>query len=86
MAKVRVPLTLIKENDMTSADDFKYIADFSFKGRFPDVIKRKQLRPDVVIHFKYVKIMYLIELTLPYECRVEEAHHYKTEKYEDFAN
>ena len=32
-----------------------------------------------------LKTMYLIELTVPYECRIEEAHHYKTEKNADFA-
>ena len=83
--RTRVPLSKSKEDDMASAEDLECIADLPGKGSYPDLIKRTQLRPDIVLHSKAGKTMYLIELTVPYECRIEEAHHYKTEKYADLA-
>ena len=50
------------------------------------VIKKAKQRPGVVLYSKAIKTVYLIELTLTYECRIEEAHHHKTEKNADLAN
>ena len=85
LAKTRVPLSKIKEDDMACTEDFECIADLPGKGNYPDLIKITQLRPDFVLHSKASKTMYLIELTLPYKFRIEEAHHYKTEKHADLA-
>ena len=50
---------------------------------YPPVIKRSRLRPDIVLHSAVTKEMILVELTVPYESRMEEAHIFKTEKYSD---
>lgn len=47
----------------------------------PGVISKTGLRPDIVLHSQKAKEILLIELTVPYESRIEEAHAYKTEKY-----
>ena len=44
------------------------------------------MRPDVVLHSRSSKTVILIELTVPYESRMEEAHIYKTEKYAELVN
>ena len=84
--KTRAPLTKIKEDDIPCLEDLECIVNLPGKGNYLDVIKRTQLRPDIVLHSKAVKTMYLIELTVPYKCRIENAHHYKTEKYTNLAN
>ena len=70
---------------MAYADDLECIANLPGKGSYPDVIKRTKLSPDIVLLFKATKTMCLIELTLPYEGRIEDAHHYKTENNRDLA-
>ena len=40
---------------MTSADELKCIADLSGKDSYPKVIKRTQLRPDIVLHSEAAK-------------------------------
>ena len=82
--KLRVQLK-IKEDDIACADDLECKDDLPGKGSYRGFIKRTQLKPDIVLHFKTAKSMHLIELSVSYEYRVEEAHHYKTEKYADFA-
>ena len=61
---------------MACTDDLKCMSDLPVKGSYPYHIKKAQLRPDIVLHSKTAKPMYLIELTVPYECRIEEAHLY----------
>eukprot|EP00745_Piridium_sociabile_P013031 TRINITY_DN19587_c0_g2_i2.p1 TRINITY_DN19587_c0_g2~~TRINITY_DN19587_c0_g2_i2.p1 ORF type:complete len:151 (-),score=20.15 TRINITY_DN19587_c0_g2_i2:309-761(-) len=49
------------------------------------IISKSGMRPDIVLHSHSAKQMILIELTVPYESRMEEAHFYKTEKYASLA-
>ena len=44
------------------------------------------MRPDIALHSDSSKQVILIELTVPYESRMEEAHIYKTEKYAGLAS
>ncbi|GFR84991.1 polyprotein [Elysia marginata] len=46
-----------------------------------DVIRRTTLRPDIVIHAPSTQQRIMVELTVPYESRMEQAHTYKKEKY-----
>ena len=44
------------------------------------------MRPDIILHSPSTKRMILVELTVPYESRMEDAHSYKTEKYASLAS
>ena len=44
------------------------------------------MRPDIVLNSQSTKQLIMIELTVPYENRMEAAQIYKTEKYADLAN
>ena len=43
------------------------------------------MRPDIVLYSQSSKQMILIELTVPYESRMDEANIFKTEKYASLA-
>ena len=51
--------------------------------RFPAHITTTNLRPDIVITSDTTKTVIVIELTVPWEERLEEAHELKKAKYED---
>ena len=71
---------------LSEADDWECAADLQeWTTGYPDVIKRSGLRPDIVLHSKSAMEILLIELTVPYESRIDDAHVYKTEKYSDLA-
>ncbi|GFN73709.1 polyprotein [Plakobranchus ocellatus] len=42
--------------------------------RHPDVIRKTALRPDIVIHSTSIQQIIMVELTEPYESKMEEAH------------
>ena len=52
---------------------------------FPDVVQTN-LRPDIVLFSVSRKLIILIELTVPWETRIESAHELKTSKYMDLLN
>jgi hypothetical protein len=43
------------------------------------------LRPDIVAHSPSTKKLFLVELTISWESRIEEQHNFKTAKYGDLA-
>lgn len=51
--------------------------------RFPEEITLTSLRPDIVLWSRDTKQVILIELTVPWEERVDEAHEYKRAKYQE---
>ncbi|GFR67387.1 polyprotein [Elysia marginata] len=59
------------------------LADLQEWDKHPDTIRRNTLRPDIVIHLHSTQQFIIVELTVPYESRVEQAHTYKKEKYLD---
>ncbi|GFN82433.1 hypothetical protein PoB_000893900 [Plakobranchus ocellatus] len=56
-------------------------ADLPDWERHPDVIRKTALRPDIVIHSASTQQIIMVELTVPYESRMEEAHAFKEGKY-----
>ena len=58
-------------------------ADLDGKLVFPQEIVTTQLRPDIVLWAKDSKQLAMVELTVPWEERVEEAYHLKRDKYTD---
>ena len=75
----------VSQNLLGKADDWECAADLPDWNRYPEIIKRTGMRPDIVLHSQKAKEVLLIELTVPYESRSEAAHAYKTEKYADLA-
>ncbi|KAK3772090.1 hypothetical protein RRG08_067159 [Elysia crispata] len=50
-------------------------------GQSPQYNQRNKIKPDIVIHSASTQQLIMVELTVPYENRKEEAHIYKREKY-----
>ncbi|KAK3780390.1 hypothetical protein RRG08_062011 [Elysia crispata] len=62
-------------------DDWDVSADLPEWDRHARIIKEARLKPDIVIHSASTQQLIMVELTVPYENRMEEAHIYKREKY-----
>ncbi|GFN94354.1 reverse transcriptase [Plakobranchus ocellatus] len=68
---------------LNGCDDWVVSADLPEWERHPDVIRKTSLRPDIVIHSASTQQIIMVELTVPYESRMEEAHAFKDRKYLD---
>ncbi|GFO20742.1 reverse transcriptase [Plakobranchus ocellatus] len=66
---------------LDSGDDWVVSADLPEWERHPDVIRKTALRPDIVIHSASTQQIIMVELTVPYESRMEVAHAFKEGKY-----
>ena len=66
---------------LEGCDDWDVSADLPEWDSHPSLIKATRLRPDIVIHSASTQQLIMVELIVPYENRMEEAHIYKREKY-----
>ena len=66
---------------LDGCDDWDVSADLPEWDSHPSIIKETRLRPEIVIHSASTQQLIMVELTVPYENRMEEAHIYKREKY-----
>ena len=66
---------------LDGCDDWEVSADLPEWDSHPSIIKETRLRPDIVIHSSSTQQIIMMELTVPYESRLEEAHTYKRETY-----
>ena len=66
---------------LDGCDDWDVLADLPEWDSHPSIIKETRLRPDIVTHSGSTQQLIMVELTVPYENRKEEAHIYKREKY-----
>ena len=57
--------------------------DIGSKLVFPQKIVTTALRPDIVLWSERSRQVVMVELTVPWEERVEEAYHMKRNKYEE---
>ncbi|GFR67894.1 polyprotein [Elysia marginata] len=62
-------------------NDWEVSANLREWDKHPDVIRRSTLRPDIVIHSLSTQQFIMVELTVPYKSRMEQADTYKKEKY-----
>ena len=53
---------------------------------YPQMIKESGQRPDIVLYSESLGSVIMVELTVPYETRIEHQHQYKLAKYDDLAN
>jgi len=58
-------------------------ADLKKRLQFPEEVAHTTLRPDIVLWSKSPKLVILIELTVPWEERIDEAFEFKRSKYEE---
>ena len=68
---------------LAGAIDWEVAGDLPDLDPYPQVIKDSGLRPDIALSSESSKKIILVELTVPYESRIETQHLYKTAKYED---
>ncbi|GFN82030.1 polyprotein [Plakobranchus ocellatus] len=68
---------------LDGCDDWVVSADLPEWERHPDVIRKTASRPGIVIHSASTQQIIMVELTVPYESRMEEAHAFKDGKYLD---
>ena len=72
------------QNLLRLGDNWKVSADLpDWRNDYPKIISSKGLRPDIVLFSKENSKIILVELTIPFESRLEQSHVYKTSKYED---
>ena len=83
--KTTVPLGTCRQSLLDGADDWECTADLKEWNSHPDIIRKSGMRPDIVLNSQSTKQLIMIELTVPYENRMEVAQTYKTKKYADLA-
>ena len=66
---------------LAMASDWQLLVDLKKQLRFPEDIAVTNYRPDMVLFSKKSRVCVLIELTVPWEERIEEAHERKMAKY-----
>lgn len=67
---------------LATASDWEMRADLKKQLKFPEEIAHTSLRPDIVLWSKGTKQVVLIELSVHWEERIEEAHERKLKKYQ----
>ena len=68
------------------ANDWILLVDLKRQLRFPEYIAPTNLRPDIVISSKESKVCVIMELTVPWEERIKEAHERKMLKYAELVD
>ncbi|GFO04172.1 reverse transcriptase [Plakobranchus ocellatus] len=73
------------EGLLNGCDDWVVSADLPELERHPDVIRKTALRLDIVIHSVSTQQIVMVELIVPYESGMVEAHGFKEGKDLDLA-
>ncbi len=68
---------------LATANDWQLSADLVKQLKFPQHIVRATLRPDILLVSEETKNIILMELTVPWEDHLDEAHERKRTKYEE---
>lgn len=75
------PLAKTQTGLLGTAKDWQLRVDLCKQLRFPENIVDTRLRPDIVLYSESSKRVFMLELTVPWEERMEEASNRKKEKY-----
>ncbi|GFN88999.1 polyprotein [Plakobranchus ocellatus] len=78
-----ITINIHRKGLLDGCDDWVVSADLLEWERHPGVIRKTALRPDIVIHSASTQQIIMVELTVPYESRMEEARAFKEGKYLD---
>lgn len=68
---------------LTLASDWELRVDLGRQLKFPDHFMATSLRPDMVLSSVSLKQLLLMELTIPWDDRMEEANEQKRSKYQE---
>ncbi|KAL3976498.1 mitochondrial import inner membrane translocase subunit TIM8 [Sarotherodon galilaeus] len=68
---------------LNTASDWQLQADLGKQLKFPQNIAKTSLRPDMIIISEASKQLIMLELTVPWEERIEEANERKRGKYQE---
>ncbi|GFO34063.1 reverse transcriptase [Plakobranchus ocellatus] len=68
---------------LDGCDDWVVSADLLEWETHPEVFRKTALRPEIVIHSDSKQKIIMVELTVPYDSRMKEAHDFKKGKYLD---
>ena len=71
---------------LNPAQDWQLTVDLGSQLNFPQHVHKTTLRPDIILVPEATKNVVLLELTVPWEERMEEAFERKMEKYEDLVS
>ena len=71
---------------LATARDWQQKVDLGRQLKFPSTIAETTLRPDMVLMSETTRQVVLLELTVPWEDRMEEAYERKSAKYEELAS
>ncbi|KAK7913726.1 hypothetical protein WMY93_013937 [Mugilogobius chulae] len=71
---------------LASARDWQLKVDLGKQLKFPESIAETTLRPDMVLLSETTRQVLLLELTVPWEDRIEEAFERKRAKYRELVN
>ncbi|GFO49169.1 polyprotein [Plakobranchus ocellatus] len=69
-----------RKGPLDGCDNWVVSADLPEWERHPDVIRKTASRPNIMIHFASTQQIMMVELTVPYESRMEEAYAFKQGK------
>ena len=67
---------------LITASDWEMRTDLKKQLKFPEKMAHTSLRPDIVLWSKYTQQVVLIELTVPWEERMEVAYECRLKKYQ----
>ncbi|KAL3969377.1 ER degradation enhancer, mannosidase alpha-like 2 [Sarotherodon galilaeus] len=81
--KLAVPFRNTSPGLLATAHDWELGVDLAKQLKFPEVVAKTTLRPDIVVTSVASKQVILLELTVPWEDRMEEAHERKRAKYSE---
>ena len=78
---ISVARSALVSTDASIYHDIPGEAGFTGGTTIPTVCSPTNLIPDLVIHWKALKKILILELTVPFEHGIDKAHQYKTNKY-----
>ncbi|KAL4008469.1 hypothetical protein ACER0C_002321 [Sarotherodon galilaeus] len=81
--KLAVPFRNTSPSLLATVHDWELRVDLAKQLKFPEVVAKTTLRPDIVVTSVASKQVILLELTVPWEDRMEEAHERKRAKYSE---
>ncbi|GFO18874.1 reverse transcriptase [Plakobranchus ocellatus] len=78
-------MNIQRKSLLDGCDDWAFSADFPKWNKHSKVIQDIGLKCDIIFHSSATRHIIIVELTVPYKSRMEEANTYKTEKYKDLS-